>query len=84
MGLRCIVHRQLRKRQLKQLEKTCDALLAGIDGLDMFDRAVREKVTRSSCERFAEHHLHRVEWRCPCGREQRGEVLRRASEPSEA
>jgi hypothetical protein len=79
-GIRCVFHRQVRKRQLKKLEKLCDGLLAGVDGLDMFDRAVREKVSRSTFERFAEHHLHRVEWRCPCGNEQRSEVVRRASE----
>ncbi len=82
-GLRCALHRRLRKRQLKRVKRLCDSLLAGVDGLDMFDRAVRENVTRSSYERFAERHLHRLEWRCPCGREQRSEVLRRASESTE-
>jgi hypothetical protein len=73
------LHRRARRRQLKKLERLCDGLLADVDGLDMFDRAVRESVTRSTYERFAEHHLHRVEWRCPCAREQRSEVERRAS-----
>ena len=79
-GVRCLGHGLLRRRQLRRLDKTCDALLAGVDGLDMFDRAVRENVTRSTYERFAERHLHRLEWRCPCGHDQRSEVVRRASE----
>ncbi len=79
-GIRCILHRVLRWRQLRQLDRSCDALLADVDGLDMFDRAVRESVTRSTCERFAEHHLHRIEWRCPCGRAQREAVVQRAAE----
>ena len=78
-GIRCFIHRQRRKRKLKQLEKRCDVLLAGVDGLDMFDRAVRETVTCSTYERFAERHLHRVEWRCACGHASRSEVVRRST-----
>ena len=74
-----------RKRQLAKLEKLSNGLLADVDGLDMFDRAVRDNVTRATFERFAEHHLHRIEWRCSCGREARAEVVRRAEEsPPEA
>ena len=75
-----MLHGQMRRRQLKKLEKLCDGLLADVDGLDMFDRAVRENVTRSTYERFAERHLHRIEWRCPCAQTQRTEIIRRSTD----
>ena len=79
-GLRCFLHRRQRARQRRRLEKTCEGLLSEVEGLDMFDRAVRVNVTRAAYERFAEHHLHRVEWRCPCGREERAEIQSRLEE----
>ena len=81
--MRHFFHRRARRKQLKRLEKSCEALLTEVDGLDMFDRAVRENVTRSTCQRFVEHNIHRLEWRCPCGREDRAELIRRAEEPTE-
>ena len=59
---------------MRRLDRARDAMLVGVDGLDMFDRAARQQVARTSYSCFAEHHLHRVEWRCRCAQEDRRAV----------